>query len=61
MAELASQSEKVSVVCDHPQGLRDELAEHIEASNMETTMMQEGSFVKLGLQSKCVPKILVFL
>ena len=40
----------VSVVCDHPPGLRDELPEHIEAPNMEAggshpqaTMMQEDS------------------
>ena len=50
-AELAAQSEKkVSAVCDHPPGLRDELAEHSEAPNMEAggshplaTMMQEES------------------
>ena len=51
-AELAAQSEKTaSVVCDPPRALRDELAEHIEAPNMEvggshslaTTMMQEES------------------
>ena len=35
-AELAAQSEKeISAVCDQPLGLRDELAEHIEAPNME--------------------------
>ena len=34
-AELAGQSEKkVSVMCDHPLGFRDELAEHIEAANV---------------------------
>ena len=34
-AELAAQSErKVAVVCDHPQRLRDEPAEHIAALNM---------------------------
>ena len=34
-AELAAQSEKkVTAVCDHTLGLRDELAEHMEALNM---------------------------
>ena len=50
-AELVAQSEKMaSVVCDPPRRLRDELAEHIEAPNMEAvgshslaTMMQEES------------------
>ena len=51
IAELAVQSEKkVFVVCDQLPGLRDELAEHIEAPNMEAggsypqaTMMLEDS------------------
>ena len=50
-AELAAQFEKMaSVVCDPPRALRDELAEHIKAPNMEVggsqslaTMMQEES------------------
>ena len=50
-AELAAQSEnKVSAVCDHTLGLRDELAEHIEAlsmgaggSHLQAKMMQEDS------------------
>ena len=48
-AELAAQSEKkVAVVCDHPPGLRDEYAGHIEAPNMgaggshpQTTVMPD--------------------
>ena len=50
-AELANESEKkVSAVCYHPPGLRDELAEHIEApyvgaggSHPQAAMMQEDS------------------
>ena len=34
-AELAVQSEKVSVVCDHPLGLHDQLAEHIAAPGID--------------------------
>ena len=34
-AELAVQSEKVSVVCDHPLTLHDQLAEHIAAPGMD--------------------------
>ena len=41
-AEVAAQSEKkVSAACDHPPGLRDEFAVHIEASGM--AMMQDKS------------------
>ena len=51
-AELAAQSEKkVSVVCDHPPGLRDEPAEHSTAPNVgaggshpQAEMMQHSPF-----------------